>query len=639
MRMMHKRLLWAFALVIALSFSYNAQHALAYTGSGSCGAKARWALNDDGILTISGTGPMTDYQISTAPWYAYFIRDNIKQIVIEEGITTVGTYAFMSLWNVTDVYLPSTLKEIHDHGFLQEKGLERIHFSEGLETIGEEAFMDCESLIQAELPHSLLAMGSAVFKRCLNLSAVDVRENVTAIPENAFFQCESLTSIRIGEGVTAIGSGAFAFTLKTGLKMTVWLPDNITTGIGLHIMDYDRVYVHAGSQTADHLKGISDYPFIDPDYPDYLLNFVNDPLKNGSGYCLSAYRRLTDTLEFNWPTQVTVIGNRLFKQCADLTEITIPDGIQYIDWEAFYGCSNLRKVVLPDSVIAIGDAFCNCTSLTDINLPDQLQSFSFKNCSSLTHIDIPDSVTLIGGQFITGTAIRELRLPGGLLKITNSAFMESKLIALSIPSTVTSIGRNAFYNCYELTELNIPDSVITMDEQCFMNCVKLKHLRLPARLTEVPNRMVAHCSSLETVFIPATVTTFGYDAFEYCNNLKMILCYSGSEAESYCKLHALPYMLVDAENSSVMRLPSRLEQISEEMMMGTRAQEYVVPASVKRIEKRAFADLQKNAIIRLTDNVAYIADDAFEGSCVVLYCPPDCYAAAFADTHGIQRVP
>ena len=170
MRMMHKRLLWAFALVLALSFSYNAQHALAYTGSGSCGAKARWALNDDGILTISGTGPMTDYQISTAPWYAYFIRDNIKQIVIEEGITTVGTYAFMSLWNVTDVYLPSTLKEIHDHGFLQEKGLERIHFSEGLETIGEEAFMDCESLIQAELPHSLLAMGSAVFKRCLNLS-------------------------------------------------------------------------------------------------------------------------------------------------------------------------------------------------------------------------------------------------------------------------------------------------------------------------------------------------------------------------------------------------------------------------------------------------------------------------------------
>ena len=94
--------------------------------------------------------------------------------------------------------------------------------------------------------------------------------------------------------------------------MTVWLPDNITTGIGLHIRDYDRVYVHAGSQTADHLKGISDYPFIDPDYPDYLLNFVNDPLKNGSGYCLSAYRRLTDTLEFNWPTQVTVIGNRLF---------------------------------------------------------------------------------------------------------------------------------------------------------------------------------------------------------------------------------------------------------------------------------------------------------------------------------------
>lgn len=129
-----------------------------------------------------------------------------------------------------------------------------------------------------------------------------------------------------------------------------------------------------------------------------------------------------------------------------------------------------------------------------------------------------------------------------------------------------------------------------------------------------------------------------YDAFEYCNNLKMILCYSGSEAESYCKLHALPYMLVDAENSSVMRLPSRLEQISEEMMMGTRAQEYVVPASVKRIESRAFAALKKGAIIRLTDNVVYIADDAFEGSCVVFYCRPGSYATAYANKHGIQCV-
>ena len=106
-----RRWLCCCALFLMMTVCLAVRPALAYTDSGTCGENVQWALNDDGVLTISGIGPMTDFQISTAPWYAYFIRDNIHQIVIEEGVTTVGTYAFMSLWQVTDVYLPSTLTE------------------------------------------------------------------------------------------------------------------------------------------------------------------------------------------------------------------------------------------------------------------------------------------------------------------------------------------------------------------------------------------------------------------------------------------------------------------------------------------------------------------------------------------------
>ena len=149
MRMMHKRLLWAFALVLALSFSYNAQHALAYTGSGSCGAKARWALNDDGILTISGTGPMTDYQISTAPWYAYFIRDNIKQIVIEEGITTIATMAFEMYEGLISISIPSSVT-----------------------TIGATAFDGCTSITSITIPNSVTTIGSGAFGGCNGITDV-----------------------------------------------------------------------------------------------------------------------------------------------------------------------------------------------------------------------------------------------------------------------------------------------------------------------------------------------------------------------------------------------------------------------------------------------------------------------------------
>ena len=629
-----KRWLCCSALFLVMVIGFSARSALAYTDSGTCGENVQWALNDDGVLTISGIGPMTDFQIATAPWHAYFIRDNIQQIVIEEGVTTVGTYAFMSLWQVTDVYLPSTLTEIHDHGFVQEKGLKCIHFSEGLLTIGEEAFMDCESLTEAVLPHSLTSMGKAVFMRCLSLSKVDIRENVAAVPDNAFFGCESLTSIRIGDGVTSIGSGAFAFTLKTGLKMTVWLPDNIESGLSLNIRDYDKVYVHAGSETANRFKTVSD-PFIDPDHPDYLLEFYDFHRGDNAGYELIAYRRLTDTLAFDWPEQVTVIGDRLFKECAELTEITIPDGIKQIGFEAFYGCKNLQKVMLPDSVVTIADAFTQCTALTEINLPEGLLSFSFEGCSSLSHIDVPDGITTVSGQFITGTAIREIELPEGLQRIGNNAFMKSEITSLRIPSTVTSIGRNAFNECEGLTSLYIPDSVTSMDEQCFMWCTNLKSLRLPAGLTEIPNRMVMDCRSLETILIPASVTSFGYDPFGDCPSLKTIFCYSGSAAEAYCQLHALPYLLVDGESRNVIRLPSQLQEISEEMMMGTAAQEYVIPSGTTVIRSRAFAQLQQTAIVRIPGSVSFIAENAFEGSNVLFKCPADSYAARFAREHCI----
>ena len=122
--------------------------------SGTCGENLKWTLSETGILTVSGTGEMPIYsELYPAPWYSH--RNDIRVIVVEEGITTIGNRAFRGLEHVVSVTLPSTLKTIGNYAFLNCTQLKMVSFSEGLETIKEGAFESCESLMAIRLPETL----------------------------------------------------------------------------------------------------------------------------------------------------------------------------------------------------------------------------------------------------------------------------------------------------------------------------------------------------------------------------------------------------------------------------------------------------------------------------------------------------
>ncbi|WP_295214535.1 leucine-rich repeat protein [Ruminococcus sp.] len=133
---------------------------------------------------------------------------------------------------------------------------------------------------------------------------------------------------------------------------------------------------------------------------------------------------------------VTSIGKETFSECTSLTDITIPDSVTSIGWSAFSGCTSLTEITIPDSVTSIAGR-------------------TFLGCNSLTQITILDSVTIIGSYAFTGcTSLTEITIPDSMISIEHGAFGScTSLTEVIIPDSVIGIGWSAFGNCTSLTDV------------------------------------------------------------------------------------------------------------------------------------------------------------------------------------------
>ena len=175
--------------------------------SGKLGNNIIWYLDTEGCLTISGSGPMTDFKNLGAPWYPYI--NSIKKIVIGEGITTVGSYAFVRCKIATEVVLPDSLREIHTYGFDNCRALKYITLPNSLVMIGTNAFSECVAMTSISLPDSVTTVGSSIFSNCYKLVYVKLSAGMTQIPDSMFFNMDSLTTVIIPDGIKSIGDTVF----------------------------------------------------------------------------------------------------------------------------------------------------------------------------------------------------------------------------------------------------------------------------------------------------------------------------------------------------------------------------------------------------------------------------------------------
>lgn len=167
-----------------VSVTYTARPAL--VASGKCGDSASWKLDADGVLTITGAGPMADYG-AYGPWYIAHLTD-IKKVVVQEGVTTIGDYAFANLSDVTSVTIPSSITSIGAHAFEKCRLGGAVTLPEGLTAIGDFAFSG-SGMASLTLPESLRTIGNSAFLFC-SLRELTIPDGVTSIGTRRILQRE-----------------------------------------------------------------------------------------------------------------------------------------------------------------------------------------------------------------------------------------------------------------------------------------------------------------------------------------------------------------------------------------------------------------------------------------------------------------
>jgi len=152
--------------------------------SGTCGKNLQWKLTDEGVLTITGIGEMKDWGRNARPWSPY---SDVKQVIIGDGVTTIGSSAFSGCSSLTSLTIPNSVTDI-----------------------GSSAFSGCSSLTSVTIGNSVTTIGSGAFFSCSSLTSVTIGNSVTEIGYYAFSGCSSLTSVTITNSVTTIGYYAFS---------------------------------------------------------------------------------------------------------------------------------------------------------------------------------------------------------------------------------------------------------------------------------------------------------------------------------------------------------------------------------------------------------------------------------------------
>lgn len=182
-----------------------------------------WTL-ENGVLTLTGRGPMDEYQNQTAPWESQ--KDAIRSIHIGEGITTVSSGAFSGCQNLQAVQLPETLTGLGEDAFMGCYSLESIAIPGSVSKIGRRAFFNCNDLYQVEIAEGVECIGAYAFSGCKNLGKIKLPESITQIAAWAFFRCGMLTEIELPKALEILGNSAFS---GCGTLRNVWAGENLNT--------------------------------------------------------------------------------------------------------------------------------------------------------------------------------------------------------------------------------------------------------------------------------------------------------------------------------------------------------------------------------------------------------------------------
>ena len=311
--------------------------------------------------------------------------------------------------------------------YSQRKKIKKVVIKDGVTSIGDYAFEYCSSLTSITIPNSVMSIGEYAFRGCSGLTSLTIPNSVTSIGDFAFYKCSGLTSVTIPNSVTSIEGGAF--------YGTKWY-DNQPDGV---VYAGKVLYAYKGtmpSNTKIEIKEGTTQIAYDAFRDCSGLTSVTIP-NSVTSIGSSAFYGCSGLTSLTIPNSVTSIGNYIFDGCKTLTSLTIPNSVTSIGIYTFDNCLGLTSVTIPNSVTSIGGfAFNNCKALTSITIPNSVTSigsYAFQGCSGLTSLTIPESVTSIGGSAFYGAKLRNIVIkaktpPSGGSAFSNQSYYHTTLM-------------------------------------------------------------------------------------------------------------------------------------------------------------------------------------------------------------------
>ena len=227
--------------------------------SGTCGANGdnlTWLLFENGILLIRGSGAMKNWSgSSNVPWYSY--RETITDIVLPEGLTSIGGYAFCGCKYVTGMTIPEGVTIIGTGAFYECGSLTSVTIPEGVTRIGGYAFRDCSSLTSVTIPEGVTSIGYCAFNNCSSLTSVTIPASVTSIGDEVFCNCTDLTKIRFEGAAPAFGEYVFGDPYSSPVTATAYYPLNDPTWTEEVRQNYGGTITWVGyePETPSHVPG------------------------------------------------------------------------------------------------------------------------------------------------------------------------------------------------------------------------------------------------------------------------------------------------------------------------------------------------------------------------------------------------
>lgn len=621
------------------------------------GTAISWVIDNSKTLTVSGTGVIPNYTtMKAAPWLIY--RNDITSVVVAEGITEVGNYAFYQLFDVTTATLPSTVTNIGGNAFASCRKLQEVELKSVPNVNTANTFKDCSALTTIWCPCDdnayyladfeeghirLIAYWNKLYRKCdskhpvyTGICGENGGSNITWKFEEGKLSFEGkgamadailapwdpakdfILEIKIPEGITVIGANYF---MGCNRVKSVEIPASVTK------INEDAFY------SCDSLEAMTckaqTPPAMDEGYFGYFYNVNRDIPVTVPKSSIAAYKAADGWKEFN---------NYIGSSELDPEPVACSE-----DKQGTYG-ENLSWLITCDDELVISGT----GAMADYKYSNQRPWNNFKN--DIKTIIIKEGVTSIGkNAFYQFTAVKEMVIPEGVTLIGDNGLSSmSKLESVSLPNSLTTINNYAFTDCPKLTSLYIPKNVssigsiileyseaitslsvdkenTTFDSRDNCNAVIKTATNalvlgtnvtvIPATVTTIDRSAFQHCSVMTQIVIPSSVKTINRTAFAYCSGLTSIeipASVTSISGEAFNGCDGLQTMVVAAENTkydSRNKCNAIIETETNTLVCGCAVT--VIPEDVTAIGEYAFDYCKAMKSITIPASVKSIGSSAF----------------------------